>query len=460
MKIRTRLTILFTLLFTLLLGVLRFMSYNYMENLLSQYFRGRLSDRANIAATVAFHTNDMQEEALTPFLQEIEKALRHERIAVFDEKGASVFTRGEPFHAITELIRRKTIRDGRAELKDHDTQYVFIRYFNEGKKYVVAIGANDARGIETQRQFGIFLLISFFAALAFVLVIGWWFSNRAMKPVRDITMQARTISASDLYIRLDEGNGKDELAHLAHAFNDMFDRLEASFDLEKQFIANASHELRTPLTTLEGYLDVALLKARTEFEYETVLHTALEETRRLQRVINQLLLLVRADTEFKGTPMTPLRIDEVLFQALDEIHKRFPNRKVEMNFEVLPEQGDEVSIVGNSDLLCIALTNVVENGIRYSPDETAVTIGLRLDSGRVIIVIRDKGIGISEKELEHIFQPFFRADNARQFYGHGIGLTLVQSIIHLHRGTVQVESVAGEGTAFILSFPRNGEKNI
>ena len=460
MKIRTRLTILFTVLFTLLLGGLRLMSYNYIENILSQYFHGRLSDRATIAATIAFHTDDMSEKALLPFLQEIEKSLRHERIAIFDEKRAAVFTRGEAFKTIPETILRKTIRDGRAEANDHDTQYVYIRAYDEGRPYVVAIGAYDSRGIETQQRFGMFLFVSFFFALAIVLVVGWWFSNRAIKPVRDITLKAQTISATDLHIRLDEGNGKDELAHLAHAFNDMFDRLKASFEVEKQFIANASHELRTPLTTLEGYLDVALLKPRSEFEYVTVLQTSLEETRRLQRVINQLLLLTRADSEFKGTPMTLVRIDEVLFQALDEIHKRFPGRKVEMNFEVVPDQAGELSMEGNSDLLCIALTNVIENAIRYSSDEAPVTIGLRFEAGSVIVIIRDKGIGISDEEVEHIFQPFYRCDNAWQIYGHGIGLTIVQSIVLLHRGSVHVASAAREGTTFSFTFPCIAGQNI
>jgi heavy metal sensor kinase len=453
MTIRMRLTLLFSILFALLLVVVRFTSYNVMDEILTQYFRGRLNERAKIAATIALHSNELSEKAAAAFMSELDMPLRFERIGVYDNNISPVFYHGLPFHRISRDIKEQVFTKGRFESDENDTQYVYIRYINEGRPYIVAIGAYNGRRAEIQHQFGTYLIISSSISLVFIFALGWWFSARALKPIRIIMEHARRISATDLDVRLNEGNGRDELALLSRAFNDMFDRLKETFDSQKQFIANASHELRTPLTTLEGYLDVTLMKPRTELQYETILHAALDETRHIQRVMNQLLLLARADSEFKDAPMSSIRIDEVMFTVLDEIHKRFPTRKIDINFDVFPERGNELLINGNPELLQIAFINVIENAMKYSPHNAPVSIGMLIEAEHIDIVVRDKGMGIHENDSQKIFQPFFRSDEAREVYGHGIGLALVQSIVNHHRGTIRVDSIKGVETTFTLSFP-------
>jgi signal transduction histidine kinase len=243
------------------------------------------------------------------------------------------------------------------------------------------------------------LLIVFFA--------GMFFAARAMAPISDIRQKAEQISASDLHIRIEEGKRKDELSQLAHAFNGMLGRIGTAFDSQKQFVTHVSHELRTPLTTIAGQLDVALMHARTAEEYRVVILSALESTRQLNGLLNNLLLLTQTESEL----LKPVRIDDVLFSVLDDVKHRYPARRIDVQFNVSSDQEDLMVVMGNEGLLRIAIINVLENALKFS-DNTS-TVGLSMvarKEERVCIVVRDTGIGISEKDLSRVFQPFFRSN--------------------------------------------------
>src|SRR5690606_31852147 len=170
-------------------------------------------------------------------------------------------------------------------------------------------------------------------SLGLASLSGWFYAGRALRPISKVVNQVADISIINLDQRVDEGNGKDEIAQLARTFNEMLSRLEASFLLQKNFIANASHELRTPFTAITGRLEVTLLSTRNNDEYRAVIESVLEDIRSLNKLFNKLLLLAQASTEDRERKMQHLRVDELLWQTKDELIKLSPTYQITIDLD-------------------------------------------------------------------------------------------------------------------------------
>jgi signal transduction histidine kinase len=294
-------------------------------------------------------------------------------------------------------------------------------------------------------------LIVFFLSLIIVYFAGRIFATRALFPISNIRSQAEAIGVSNLNARVDEGTGNDEITRLARTFNRMLDRLELAFITQKNFIANASHELRTPLTVMTGQLEVILMKDRSKEEYRETILSLLEDIQNMNQISNRLLLLAQTSSEFPETGFEKVRIDDTIWQARNEVLKRQHQYKVNVHFSEQIDNEDKLTINGHELLLKTALLNLMDNGCKYSEDHR---VDINLDSREEEIIIRfsDKGIGIPEEELASVFQPFYRASNAKSIKGHGIGLSLAEKIITLHGGVIQVSSVFKQGTDISIRF--------
>lgn len=462
MTIKMRLTLLFTVVVALLLAVLMWSLYVYAAYQRSSQFSKQLFARALTAATVVLESDEMSAHALEPFRKNLNNyQLANESIAVFDDRNQPVFHLGVHSLSITQRLREQAMAGNGLEFIRNDTQTVYFPYEDNGKIFVIVVAAIDNAGLRSLDTLRLSLIGAFAIAITVVAVVGWWFASRAMSPIADIMNRAERISAEDLHIRLGEGNGKDELAHLARAFNGMLARLEAAFRSQRQFIAHASHEIRTPLTTLEGQLEVALMKLRTELEYETILRNALEDTRRLRTLSNDLLLMARAESEFFQRPTTIYQLDEIIFTALEEIHHRHPHRVIDMQFASAVENESAFRIRGNDDLLRVAIANVLENALKYSDDRSPVRMTFETVGRWLRIVVEDQGKGIDPGDLDHIFEPFFRGERTQDTPGTGIGLALVRTIVRHHGGSVAIKSTPDLGTTVTITLPaENGGGEI
>jgi signal transduction histidine kinase len=239
----------------------------------------------------------------------------------------------------------------------------------------------------------------------------------------------------------------------------MLDRLDRAFRSQKQFIANASHELRTPLTTMEGQLEVSLMKLRSPEEYRQTLASALDEVRALRITANNLLLLTRAEADSLALQKRPVRIDEVLLAALEEARHRFPHRNVELEYAELPADENALLIDGNEDLLRNAFLNVIENAFKYSPEGSPARVSVEAGGRTVAVKVSDSGAGIAPEDMPRIFEPFFRSPRTQSIPGSGIGLTLVKAIVDRHAGTLEIRSAPGEGTMVRIVLPLAGSES-
>jgi heavy metal sensor kinase len=323
--------------------------------------------------------------------------------------------------------------------------------------HIIQVAASMAPLEETLREFRVILMTFSPLALLGLSLGGWFLAGRALSPVVRLTRAARRINAENLNQRLPVENSRDEIAHLAETFNAMLARLESSFRKIKQFSGDASHELRTPLTILRGETEVALRWAKTPEEFRKMLESNMEEIDRMGRIIEDLLLL--AKSEAGGLPME--RKEFSLSDMLQDLYMQGRILGEPKGIEVLLDMNvaEEIRIRGDELRIRQMLLNLIVNGIKYTPaGEGRLAITLSLEGDDVSVAIADSGIGIPEEHLPHIFDRFYRIDEARnrENGGTGLGLAIVKWIVEAHEGKIQVRSTPGEGSIFTVLLPIQG----
>jgi len=314
---------------------------------------------------------------------------------------------------------------------------------------LVQVGTSLESVQETLRNLLFVIFIAIPLALALASVGGWLWVTQALRPVDEITTMARKISAENLNERLEIKYSKDEIGRLAETFNGMISRLYHSFRQIKQFTADASHELRTPLTVLKGEVEVALRKIRTPEEYQDILISNLEEINRMIKIVEDLLILSRAD--MGETKLEFQKLD--MKKLLNEIHQQAVILASEKAIEVSLDKAEEAYVMGDELRIRQLLLNLIGNGIKYTPEGGRINLSLEKEDGFINISVRDNGIGIPEEDQPYIFDRFYRVDKARSKGGSGLGLSIAKWIAEAHRGSISVASQLGSGSVFNVKLP-------
>jgi len=287
---------------------------------------------------------------------------------------------------------------------------------------------------------------------------GLLLANQALRPVDRITRAAEQIGAGDLSERVPTTSKMDEIGRLAATFNNMISRLQAAFERQKQFTSDASHELRTPLAVMRGDIELTLRRERNPEEYTRVLTSNLEEIVRLSRLVEDLLMLARADSG--RVELNPERFDINLLcrEMVEYISPLVLQRHQTISFD-----GDarEVIITADKQRIKQLLLNLLDNAVKYTDVNGAITLGMNVSGNNAEIRISDTGRGIPADDLPHIFDRFFRRSKPiadRSASGFGLGLSIVKWIVDTHGGRIHARSKPGEGTTFTVSLPLNQRK--
>ena len=299
----------------------------------------------------------------------------------------------------------------------------------------------------------------FFVAIPLLLLVsvtgGYALARRSLAPVAAMSSRAAAISATNLHERLPV-SGSDELVTLASVVNGLLDRLERSFDEQRRFIADASHELRTPTAVVRTEADITLSRAhRSEEEYRESVGVMHDAARRLTRIVDDLFLLTRADAGQVVARLEPLYLEEVLHDASRAVRTVAAARGVRIEVREVAA----VAIVGDADLLGQLLLNLLDNAIKYSPDDGAVVVTMTRAALLCTIRVTDRGPGIPADAVSRVFDRFYRADAARSrsdasvTSGAGLGLAIARRIAQLHGGDVQVGRSEPGHTEFVVTLP-------
>ncbi|WP_316842575.1 HAMP domain-containing sensor histidine kinase [Pedobacter gandavensis] len=452
MKIRYKLTLLFTLLFTLIIcGFAFFIYYSSAENREDEYFK-RLKQLA-ITKTNLLLDAKVAPDVLQLIYKNAPNNLFQEEVAVYDTAFHLLYHDAVNIDKIkeTKSMIGEIVAKGEIQFNQGQLQAVGFLYPYKGRDYVITAAAKDEYGLAKLSKLRFILTVSVLGSLLLTIFAGYFFAKRALKPVAEMVDEIEELSAKNLDQRLKVTDSKDEIAELALTFNRMLDRLAHSFEAQKEFVAHISHELRTPLATVIAELEISQNKERTVLAYQNAIALALKDARKLARLSTSLLDLANANYDQAVISFKELRLDEVLLDARNEVLQHQPEYKVKLIFDQEAEDDDFISIRGNEYLLKIAFINLMENNCKFSEHKES-TVSIAYDRDQTILRFVDQGIGISEADRAKLFEPFFRGGNQHYAEGNGIGLALTKKIVDLHHGTIVVISEPGEGSTFILTL--------
>lgn len=452
MNIKLSLTLRFLILVAILLASFSLVVYeNYSRYRHDDYFE-RLRERSE---SIAKHIIEITDPVLLSKILASEndiEPMSNLRVSVYSISGnligdSSTITNLPYPNIIDEVKAKKYI-----ELAKGETHYIGFLTTHKGRKFIVIGSGNIFIGAQKLKFLGQLILLSLFAGLIITAALGWLFAKQALSPISKIISEVDQITANNLHMRLPNGKQNDEIGSLNKTFNKMLDRLEASFLMQKNFVSNASHEFRTPITAIKAQIEVMLMQERSKVEYINSLKSIDEDIDHLMQLISSLGELASANVNNLNNKLNKVPLIEVIAESRAELIKGKPHYKINLHIENLSEQEHENYVPGNAALLKSAFKNLMENACKFSPDNTC-DIGLIFVQPHILVTISDNGIGIQEKDMKLIFEPFYRANDTRGIAGYGIGLSLVKKIIDLHKGVIQVESLPSKGTRFIIKLP-------
>lgn len=455
MNIQTKTTLLFTTLTAAVFLVLAGTVYYFSNQFVYNDFHKRLELRARISVKFIFEKDHVSTESF----KQIQKQYL-ERLADEDTYSIKIAPDGKPLSEVPpglpqSYLDRIRLANGATEYYQRNfVHYAGLLHKDATGQFLVIESAVNTYGSDIMRRLKNILIITLTSSIVIIYSVGLYFSRKTFQPFRYINTRVQAISEGNLHLRLDIHQGSDEVAELINTFNTMLDRLETAFEAQNNFISNASHELRTPLTAIVAEADYALHQQRSAEVYQQSLGNIVQQAEKLQQLTRGLLSLAQISFDGRTQAWGKLRADQLLFDVKENVDAIFPHR-VMIDLPELPENDEDICIMGNQDLLKIAIGNIVLNACKYSGDQP-VQVQLAILKRKAVITVTDKGIGIPQDEIGRVYDPFFRASNAKIFEGYGIGVPLTGNIIRLHHGKINFSSKLNEGTQVIITLPIGG----
>jgi signal transduction histidine kinase len=430
-----------------------FNKYSYID------FYKRLETRVSIASRYNFETDTLNAVNLKSLRNQHLEKLEKEQEYIITITPETTVSRIALANKLPEDFIQKVLENKKASKKRGNSFYSGA-LFNKNNKQTIVIVSAENYYVSHHLIFLRNIIVSgIIFAILIVSSLSFYFSKRFFSPLQKIIEKVKEISTENIHLRLDNTNQNNEITDLINTFNDLLNRIETAFETQKNFISNASHELGTPLTAILGEADVALLKNRTPEEYQRALQNISLQAERLDQITKSLLFLAQTGYKGKAIIFEPIRVDEIIWETKNLIDKLNPNNKILVDISLLPDDPKKLKVKGNRQLLQLAIANILNNACKYSNNDI-VSIYIASSDTHIIITIKDLGIGIPESEIAYIYDPFFRASNTKMHEGFGIGLPLSRNVIHLHKGTLQVNSIVNESTTVQIRLPIMQDENV
>jgi signal transduction histidine kinase len=428
--------------------------YFYLSNYTYADFYKRLEARVSVAEKYQFESNQRDAQVL--------KNIRNEHLELLsDEKEYILYCPNANTNAIKQLADSNSLpidflnivsSQQFANFQKDDIFYFGKKRITSEGFYFIIVSAKNYYNSHHLILLKNVLFTGGFIAILIIIYFTYLFSLNFFNPIRNIITKVNSISTDNIHLRLDDNQNSVEINQLATTFNNLLNRIEIAIETNKNFISNASHEFGTPLTAIMGEADVALLKDRTPVEYQETLQKILKQSERLNKISQSLLFLAQIGYKENKLNFTIIRTDELIMQANEIMNQLIPKNNIKIDFDLLPENPKKLKVLGNKELLILAMTNILTNACKYSSNKPVI-VSLASTYNQIVIIVKDQGIGIPESELPFIFDPFYRASNTAAYDGYGIGLPLTQNIIKIHKGELIISSVLHIGVTIQIKLP-------
>ena len=445
MKISTRLSLTVSIIVSAIFLVFSLVIYKFSSEHRQNVFKERLTQRVLITEKLFLEKDSFSPKELETITDQFLHTLPEETEAVINFDDETILIYQEKYG--TDLWKK---------ISSEETVYFNLkktagmsRIFKiKGHNYLVVVTALDNIGLENLAFLKTLLILLALIGIPVISASSFIMNYRAFLPLSEKIEKANTISATNFNQRLMVYDSGDEIDQLAIAFNNLLDRLEASFNSQKSFIRNASHEIKNPLTAIMGEAEITVSKTRTSDQYVESLNIVLAQAERLNITLNNLLQLSNISSNEGEFKLVKINIQDLLFKIKSDYNFVNPENKI-----VIPViKLDDKTVFGNEQLLKSAITNLIDNACKFSANQE-VLINFSVLKPMLNLYISDNGIGISEEDKELILSPFYRGKNALKIKGSGVGLALASKIISIHKGTLQIDSKLDTGTNITVSFP-------
>ncbi|MGZ5548276.1 MAG: sensor histidine kinase [Nitrososphaeraceae archaeon] len=305
--------------------------------------------------------------------------------------------------------------------------------------------------VDTLKKIRIIILITTPLFIFFATLSSLFLARRALAPIDSVTKTASEIEKGDLSRRIKMPTANDEIGRLARTFNKMIARLEDTFNREKRFTSDASHELRTPITIISAKAEAALVKSKKIEDYRKALKVIIRETKRVSFLLSQLLLLARSDEGKSILSLEKIDLKMIIESIIIETREKAKQKNITLS--IISEQN--LVIKADQTFITMLFLNIIENSIKYNKRGGLINIYFSKEDNNAKVIIEDNGIGISDENLIHIFDRFYRVSESRADKGSGLGLSIVKEIVEVHKGQIKIDSKLGKGTKFEISLPVN-----
>ncbi|SEO72392.1 Signal transduction histidine kinase [Flavobacterium sp. CF108] len=452
MTLKNRISLLVSLLFTILFGLASTVIFVLYSNFRKEEFRDRLEIKALSNIKLLVNVKEVDDQLLKMIDQNSINKLYDEKTLVFDSHFKLIYSSIDDAKINWSVEDLKYLKKHKTFFKQQGDYEVYgVFYDTKDQDFYALISATDDYGKRKLLFLRYTLIISYILFTCICWVLTSFMVKKAMNPLSLFHQKIKNINENNLDTRIASKSNKDEIDLIANEFNFMMDRIEVSYQKQKEFTAHASHELRTPLSRITAQIENTVADPATSAKGKTFLTTILSDVNHLTELISSLLILSKIDNNKNNEDNEVHRMDEILFSAIENLKKSFPEFIILFEIEESDNLDTALEVKGNKNLLEIALINVLKNACVYSDNKQAL-VKISTQENHLVISVLNTGKTLSEAEQKNLFQPFMRGKNSKGTSGFGLGLRIVNRILTLHKSFITYSIPNSKENLFQLFF--------
>jgi len=451
MTLKNRISLLVSLLFTVLFGLASTLIFVLYANFRKEEFRDRLEIKALSNIKLLVNVKEIDNQLLKIIDQNSINKLYNEKTLVFDSNYHLIYSSIDDAKIDWSINDLKYLKKHKTLFKQQGDYEVYgVFYDTNDKDFYALISASDNYGKRKLLYLRYILIISYVFFTAICWIATSFTVKKAMNPLGIFHQKIKKINENNLDTRVLIKSNRNEIDLIANEFNFMMDRIEISYQKQKEFTAHASHELRTPLSRITSQIENTISKQETDTESKAFLRNILTDVNQLTELIHSLLILSKLDNK-KHEYKEAYRIDEILFSSIEKINKTYPDFVILFGIEENENLESLLEVRGNKTLLEIAIVNILKNACVYSDNKQAV-VNIRSQENNLIISVSNTGTTLDDEEQKNLFQPFMRGKNSKGTTGFGLGLRIVQRILVLHKASISYCTPEPNTNQFEVTF--------
>jgi len=436
MTLKNRISLLVSLLFTILFGLASTVIFVLYSNFRKEEFRDRLEIKALSNIKLLVNVKEVDEDLLKIIDQNSINKLYNEKTLVFDSHFKLIYSSIDDAKINWSVEDLKYLKQHKTFFKQQGDYEVYgVFYDTKDKDFYALISATDDYGKRKLLFLRYTLIVSYIFFTCICWVLTSFMVKKAMNPLGLFHQKIKNINENNLDTRIASKSNKDEIDLIANEFNFMMDRIEISYQKQKEFTAHASHELRTPLSRITAQIENTIADPATSIKGKTFLTTILSDVNHLTELISSLLILSKIDNNKSNENNEVQRMDEILFSVIENLKRSFPEFVISFEIEESENLDTALEVHGKKNLLEIALMNVLKNACVYSDNKQA-SVKISTNENQLVISVFNIGKTLSETEQKNLFQPFMRGENSKGTSGFGLGLCIVNRILMLHKSSI------------------------